>query len=605
MGRNLSLMSLGGGFLLLLISERVLGPGSTLRPIFAALALADLAFALGWRVKAWLGADGERKAVLGKLIPAYAAVLLGVVAYFAQAEGSPLGLEGDAAVYAQVAGLLLCFGGALPALMMELSLQSMAGTEFLEARRVAESGRGGLAIALVLCFAGFANYVGNETSERIDLRTVRDLDPSDSTLQMAANLSKDVTITLFFAPANDVLEQVKPYFDELASAGDRLTVQVLDRDRRPGEAKAMRARKNGTVVFSVGDTHESVALDVDPDKARRKLKKLDSDVQQKLNKVAREQRVAYFTSGHGERSTSPRSDEVGLKIVKESLKQLNYKVKKLGANEGLSNAVPEDATLVVVAAPTGPMLPTEQESIQTYLAAGGAVMVLIDPDIESDSGLGLEPLLGDLGVSFDPGLLAHETKYLTRTRTPADRTFLGTNRFTSHDSSKNLAKNSSRMFVAVDRAGSLSKLEPAPAGVDVEFTVRSMSGTFVDLNEDLAFDNEVEKKGVHQLTAAVTLPPADGAGAAKGGRAIVAADADILADFILKNSTGNQQWFLDGLRWLEDDVNLGGEVAEIEDVAILHSAEQDRLWFWLMTGGMPLALLGVGFAVGPMRRRKS
>ena len=71
----------------------------------------------------------------------------------------------------------------------------------------------------------------------------------------------------------------------------------------------MRARKNGTVVVSYGDTHESLQLGLKSDKARRKLKKLDEDFQKKLAKVARDQKIAYFTTGHGERATSPRPDE--------------------------------------------------------------------------------------------------------------------------------------------------------------------------------------------------------------------------------------------------------------------------------------------------------
>jgi hypothetical protein len=595
-----------GGLFLVFAGERMFGAGTLLRLPLDGLGVLGLVVALALRARRWMSSSGETRTVLGRLVPAYALGLVGVLVYFAAAAGSPVGLEGRAHAIALIAGLLLCLLASAPLLLMELSLLSMYGAQALETRRLLDSSRAGLAVALVAAFVGFANFAGDARSERIDLRTVRDLLPTEQTLQMARNVSEPLTITLFFPPANDVAEEIEPYFAALDAASDQVSVERLDRDMHPVKAKELRARQNGTVVISQGETHESLQLDTDPDKARRKLKKLDKDFQEKLAKVSRKQRIAYFTVGHGERSTSPREDEIGLKLVKEVLQQLNYKVKKLGLNDGLSNAVPDDATVVFVAGPTVPMLPAEQDALIRYARGGGALVLLLDP--EEERPLELDPLLEALGLTVDRTLLAHETKFVTMKKALSDRTFLATNRFTSHDSTPVLSKNSSRMFVLFNESGSLDKREGVAAkdagGPDVQFTVRSMSGTFGDLDGDLEHDSAEEKKKVWQMLAAVQLAAPEG-GDGKGGRALVAADVDVLADYVIGASRGNQQLLVDGLRWLEDEVELTGEVAEIEDVAILHTRDEDKAWFWGTTLGMPLLVLGFGLATGRSRRRRT
>jgi hypothetical protein len=602
-----SLTAWVGGLLLLFIGERVLGPGHPGRIVFAVLAAAALLTALGARMRLASSADDSTRAVLSWLIPAYIAGLVSVALYALVAVDSPVAVaEGDLRTVLICAFLLLLSASTLPLVFMEASLASMAGARTLESRRLIEAGRAGLAIALVLGFVGFANYVGADRDEKIDMRTYRSLVATQATQEMVRNLTEPVTVTLFFPPANDVAETILPYFEDLAEVSDLLTIQRIDRDMQPAKAKEMRARKNGTVVVSVGDTHETITLAVKPGKARSKLKKLDGDFQKKLAKVTQEQKVAYFVTGHGERSTSPRADDLpGLKVVKEILQRMNFKVKKLGPKDGLGNQIPEDATLVFLPGPTTPMLDAELQSLVDYVQGGGGLFVLIDPDVEED--LLLDPLLETLGLEVGEGVLTHDRKFFPFRGARSDRTFLLTTRFSTHDSTTVLSKISSQVALFLDGTSYLKKREgtPAPAdgGPDVQFTVRSVAGTWADLDADLDFDKETEKKDVYQLVAAVELPVTDGA--ATGGRAIVAADADLAADLIIGRSKGNVQWLHDAVRWLEDDVVLMGEVADIEDVPVQHTKDGESLWFWTTTFGVPLLIFGIGLGVNRRTSRRA
>jgi hypothetical protein len=592
-------VAFAAGLILLVLGERMFGLGHALRmPVTGAAALV-LLLALAVRAKAWLGSQGEAKTVLLRLVGAYGVALICLALYAWTAVSDDTST--DTMVIVQVAWPIVFLAGATSVVFMEMSLRSMVGAARLETRRLLDSGRAGLAIALATSWLFALNYVAAEKDERIDLRSLKTLEPSNNTVEMVRNVAEPTTITLFFPPGNDVAQQVEPYFKTLADAGENVTLERLDRDMHPARAKELRARKNGTVVITSGDNHESLALDVDPDKARRKLKKLDGNFQEKFSKATREQRVAYVVTGHGERTTSPKvGDPSGLKALKEGLKRLNFKVKKLGPSEGLANEVPEDATVVFVIGPQHPMLESEQASLVRFLKGGGSMMLLADPEFEQDPEL--DALLEVLGVTLDLTPLAHETKYVKVAGGLSDRAFIYSNRFTTHDSTTNLAKRSSRLAVLFGTTGSLDKREGAENPPDVKFTVRSMSGTWADGNSNLTFDKDAgESKKVRKLVAAVQLPAPEGA--EKGGRAIVGADADIITDMLLGGSMGNSQWLSDALRWLEGEVQLAGEVAEVEDVPILHTRDEDKAWFFGTTLGIPFFIIALGFGVTRRRRK--
>ncbi len=590
---------------LLLIGERMFGPGYSARLPLALAAGGAMTAALAARGMRWRAASGETRRVLARLLPSYLGGFLAFGLYAFCAEGSPLseGFSDEALVLSKITFFGLLLLSTLPLLLMETSLLSMYGARRLETRRLFESGQAGLSLALASALVISLNYLANHHDSRYDLRTLKDLQPSAATSEMVRNLSKPITISLFFPPANEVEEMIAPYFEELAAVSKQLKLEQLDKAANPKQARELRVRKNGTVVLSDGENHESISLGTDSSRARSKLKKLDGDLQGKLNKVTRSQRIAYFTVGHGERSTAPKDkDPGGLKSLKEGLKTLNYKVKNLGVKQGLSEQIPEDATLVFVVGPKGPMIESEQDALIRYVRDGGALFLLLDPEVDKDPEL--DPLLQTLGLQYDSGVLAHETKHVTRDRAISDRSFLATNRFTTHASTSNLAKGGPRIFTLFDESGSLNKLEKAETDAEVTFTVRSAAGTWADLDGNLSYDKAAETKGSFNLAASVQLPaPEDGEGV--GGRAVVTADADALADLILSVSMGNRQWLADSLRWLEDEVKLSAQVAELEDVALVHTRDEDKAWFYGTSLGLPLLILSWGLALRARRRRSA
>lgn len=585
------------GMALVFTAERLLGEGHDLRMPVAALGGALL---LGSVVVALARARGLGEPGLGRRQAAAFALGVASVGLYAAAQGGGPITGEDARIVARVLWPILWLVGTLPAALMALSLSQAGPGAQLEARRVLDSGRSGVALALAVSWIVALNYVGDARDHRFDFRTVKEVTPSEATVEMVRNLQEPVTVTLFFPAADEVGEVVAPYFAALQEVSPQLSLDRLDRDMYPGRARDMRVRKNGTVVVSRGEVKETLTLDTDPSRARRKLQDLDKDFQEKLTKVTREQRVVYILSGHGERSFRPRAedDSPGLKDLRKVMEALNYKVKKLGLADGLADAVPEDATLVIVPGPTSPMIAAEQASLIRYVERGGAMMLLLDPDVEADPELG--PLLKVLGVEADLTPLANDSKFVRLTRGLEDRAVLFTNRFMAHDSTRTLAKLSTKVALILPRTGSLSRAPQEEGGAQAKVTVRSLSGTWADADGDLE-NGAGEEKKVFDLVIASELPaPEPGR---TGGRAIVTADVDMIADEVLRLNAGNQQWLVDAVRWLEDEIALSGEVSAVEDVPLLHTREEDKALFYATVVAFPLILFGLGGVMWRRRRR--
>ena len=85
-------------------------------------------------------------------------------------------------------------------------------------------------------------------------------------------------------------------------------------------------------------------------------------------------------------------------------------------------------------------------------------------------------------------------------------------------------------------------------------------------------------------------------------RVFLVGDGHAFADEAMGFATTNQLLFLDAVRWLGGEESFSGAVSQEEDERIVHTKEQDQLWFYSTILGMPSLLLGLGLLVS--RRRK-
>ncbi|MFH1176126.1 MAG: Gldg family protein, partial [Acidobacteriota bacterium] len=417
--------------------------------------------------------------------------------------------------------------------------------------------------------------------------------------------TKPLELTLFFPPSNDVLEQARDYIDTLASQSRLANVRVVDQALDPELARKLKVRGNGYLAITHEERTELIRLGLEVEDARGTLRQLDGKVQQALLKVLRPARVAYFTSGHLERDYASSGDDkrLAMRDFRQLLEMLGFKVKRLGLGEGLGTAVPEDASLVIIAGPLEPFLPEERSTIEKYLDRGGALLALIDPD----TGALENALLAKLGLQVSKALVAND-RFLVRVQDRAESPYyLATTRASAHPSVDTISQGGGRLATVLLGTGALSKLaetpgEKAAAEPKVTFTLRAMPQSWLDANGTGKLDPD-EKKDALDFAAAVERPNAagDDGNPVRDLRAIVVADADVAGDGLVANA-GNGYFLSDCVRWLVNDEESAGTTETEEDLPIVHKKDEDAKWFYGTSFVFPALVLGGGLWLSRRRR---
>ncbi|HEY0254898.1 MAG TPA: hypothetical protein VGC41_25405, partial [Kofleriaceae bacterium] len=297
------------------------------------------------------------------------------------------------------------------------------------------------------------------------------------------------------------------------------------------------------------------------------------------------------------------------------LAQLNYEIKDLGFSE-LTRNVPDDATMVIMLAPTIALDASEWDALSRYLDKGGRLLIAMDP--KGDPSMG--KLEGKLGLKFNPLPLTDDQVYLQQRGSPAERRFVVTTQFSAHPSTTSLSR-AAKGLVLVE-AGTLEDAPAIGSSPKKTVTIRSMDSSFLDLpgadgKANYSFDAATEKRQRYNLAEAVEGPKLkDADGKDKDGwRVLVFSDADIFADALVQNAIGRAGVLMisqigggdildDSVKWLGGEEVFAGEVVSEDDKPIQHTKGQDAVWFTLTIVGMPLIVLSLGLLATWARRRK-
>jgi len=519
----------------------------------------------------------------------------------------------------------------------------------VEHLRVRDAAWSGLSIGLAAAFLLVTCQVANEKNVRRDVSYFKTSAPGESTKKIAAVTTEKLKVLLFFPDVNEVKDEVRGYFDSLASETGKFEVSEHNFMDSRKLAEKYGISKHGVVMIAKGDLAlddpdpkvkaqvEKIEFDTDAERARRgkgsKLRNLDREVNSALLKLVREKRKAYITVGHGEindyDSVAP-DDKASVPerrttALKKRLGDLNYEVKDLGLID-LMQGVPEDATLVMMLAPSEPLKPEELLALDRYLDKGGRMLIALDPQAKATLG----PLEGHLGLTFDKNPITDDRYLYPNFHTLADRRWVVTSQFSAHASTTTLSRSVDKGLLLVESGALLD----APFTKDADkikrtYVIRSMTSSWLDLNGDFTFNDGVEKRDRYNVGAAIEGPKlkAEDGTDKDGFRAMVFADGDLFADLTAVN-LGNQAVLTtqpvpsgyqtqplgltsgplleDAVKWLGGEELLVGEVVSEDDVPIKHAKDKDTRWFLAMMGGAPALVLTFGLVLtGRLKKRRS
>jgi ABC-type uncharacterized transport system involved in gliding motility auxiliary subunit len=226
------------------------------------------------------------------------------------------------------------------------------------------------------------NFLGARYHKRFDMSVSGVNSLSDQSRKVLDGLSERVEIDAFVEDGRDtVLEDLLRAYEY---ESDRLKVRFVDPQLRPELAQEAGISQVPTLRIRLG---ERTTLVTDTQ---------EEAITNGIHKVATTDRKAiYFLEGHGEAASADKQSIDGIGLFAEALRNQNYDVATIFLAEAPD--VPENAAVVIVAAPQRELFPNEIDALDRHMRRGGGVLFLLEPKRNAE----LAEFLSKWGIRVD------------------------------------------------------------------------------------------------------------------------------------------------------------------------------------------------------------
>ncbi len=298
------------------------------------------------------------------------------------------------------AGVILLIAG----LVMNFDLVR----ELIPTRGKGRVGRGAVR-SLVSTFLGIAilgllGFLLARHPLRFDLSDTGANSLSAQTFQVLAELPSEVEVLAFY-PQGQLPRAARQLLERYRYESDRFQLRVVDPTRRPdlvdlyqiplselarGGLIHLRAEERTENVFGLTDTALRDPADLRPELSEEQL------TNALLRLVRAREKGVYFLEGNGERAILGDGAETGegYLAAAQALYDEGFRVERLLLL--VAGAVPEDADVVILAGPTRPLAGEALAALEGFIARGGSILALLDPQTDT----GLDVLLTQWGVEL-------------------------------------------------------------------------------------------------------------------------------------------------------------------------------------------------------------
>ena len=220
-----------------------------------------------------------------------------------------------------------------------------------------------------LSFIGGSNYLANNSTLRWDITKDKQHTLSTNTVEFVSVLERQVQLTAFYVGVPP--KYLQDLFKEYERTSDGLVMtEIID----PIEQVAYAAKfgnvinsQEQKVIVQSGNNRKDVDFTKDSLSEERLTNAIAS--------VSRTQKTVYFLTGHGEYSTVNEGN-TGLSTFSQLLADNNILSKPLML--GISQSIPEDCDILIIAGPKNQLTQDEETLIQDYLSKGGDALFLIE-----------------------------------------------------------------------------------------------------------------------------------------------------------------------------------------------------------------------------------
>jgi len=332
---------------------------------------------------------------------------------------------------------------AFAAILAALVLLFVAGLRLPLPR--AGAGRWLLGAALTggaLATTLLANVALFKHDAHFDLTHEKAFTPSAEAMRVVGALDQDVELVYFYQKQNPAGRAAKTVIELMGRLNPRLHVRTVDPDQNPALANRLGMRLYNAALLRAGDERLEVVTTDDREIALAILRLL-----------RRDRRPICFVTGHGEYDIDNfefhthfegqhghshdsqgmavvQMEQHGLGRLRRSLDKLGYPVRKLTLSSVPS--IPAECSVLVEANPRTRHAPPEVDALAAYLARGGSLLMLLEPDFPVDRPLAA--LLARAGLRVGEGVIADpKSHYYT------DEQMIAVTSYANHPASLGLA----------------------------------------------------------------------------------------------------------------------------------------------------------------------
>ncbi|TMB55047.1 MAG: hypothetical protein E6J56_09715 [Deltaproteobacteria bacterium] len=394
----------------------------------------------------------------------------------------------------------------------------------------------GAHVVLLLIGLGGMQVAAERTNRRIDLTPGRALSLAPATRKLLAEVTAPLRITVFFR--RGTRERHADLVRLFADANPRIAFELLDLDRFPERARSLGVTSYGRAAIEYGG-RRAVVLAAPEEELAGGIRRV----------VHGRRRHLVFTTGHGEREPGGAADGYGR--LAAALGAEDYVA---GAASLVDGPVPDGTDVLLVAGPRHDFLLSELDAVAAYLAAGGGVVMLLDPAPLPN----VAQLLASMGIQLGDDMIVDR-----------ERRVLGTDGLAAV---VELFKRGNPVTDPDAGAIDTGVVLPSARTVDVGTEVPGVAAETIARTAPSAWtehDPARARRGEEPSAAAGDTPGSapvlvmaqvgadDGVGHRRG-RLVVAGDADFASDAYL-DLLGNRDLALNAIAWVAGEEALAGE----------------------------------------------
>lgn len=226
-----------------------------------------------------------------------------------------------------------------------------------------------LAIVFLLALLVGINYLAYRYNVRWDITKAKQHTLTEKTNIVINDLKQEVKIVAFYVGIppkylEDLLKEYKRYSE------GKIKTEIIDPIVQIGYAAqfgSVISGKERKVIVLSGSERKDIDFTDQP--------LSEEQLTNAIVQVARDKRIAYFLTGHGEYDVFDEGDN-GLSTLKRILIANNVEIKTVML--GIKKEIPDDCNVLIIAGPRNPLTEEEEQIIEAYLEKGGDALFLIE-----------------------------------------------------------------------------------------------------------------------------------------------------------------------------------------------------------------------------------